>query len=100
MLLWRLLPSSYLCADPKQTVETQENSVKLTELRLGHGVGTRLDVLQSREGLDTANAQIPDLERQIGQTGDAINMLLGNYPQDVPRGRVLGVETLNGWQWS
>ena len=84
----------------KGTVQTQENSVKLTELRLTHGVGTRLDVLQSRQVLDTANAQIPDLERQIGQTEDAINILLGNYPQGVTRGTVLGIETPNGWQWS
>ncbi len=84
----------------KQTVQTQENSVKLTELRLTNGVGTRLDVLQSRQVLDTANAQIPDLERQIGQTEDAINILLGNYPQGVPRGTALGIETPNGWQWS
>jgi multidrug efflux system outer membrane protein len=84
----------------KDTVRTQEDSVKLTELRLTYGVGTKLDVLQSREVLDTANAQIPDLERQIGQTEDAINILLGNYPQGVPRGTTLGVETPNGWQWS
>jgi multidrug efflux system outer membrane protein len=84
----------------KQTVETQEHSVKLTALRLSHGVGSRLDVLQSRQVLDAANAQIPDLERQIGQTDDAINILLGNYPQGVPRGTALGVETPNGWQWS
>jgi multidrug efflux system outer membrane protein len=84
----------------KQTVETQEHSVKLTALRLSHGVGSRLDVLQSRQVLDTANAQIPDFERQIGQTEDAINILLGNYPQGVPRGTALGVETPNGWQWS
>ena len=84
----------------KQTVETQEHSVKLTALRLSHGVGSRLDVLQSRQVLDTANAQIPDFERQIGQTEDAINILLGNYPQGVPRGTTLGVETPNGWQWS
>src|SRR5579862_6428522 len=84
----------------KETVKTQENSVKLTELRLSHGVGTRLDVLQSRQVLDTANAQIPDLERQIGQTEDAINILLGNYPQGVPRGTTLGIQTPNGWQWS
>jgi multidrug efflux system outer membrane protein len=84
----------------KQTVATQEHSVQLTALRLSHGVGTRLDVLQSRQVLDTANAQIPDLERQIGQTEDAINILLGNYPQGVPRGTTLGVETPNGWQWS
>src|SRR6202035_956222 len=49
----------------KATVQTQEDSVKLTELRLSHGVGTRLDVLQARQVLDTANAQIPDLERQL-----------------------------------
>jgi multidrug efflux system outer membrane protein len=84
----------------KETVQTQENSVKLTELRLTHGVGTRLDVLQSRQVLDTANAQIPDLERQIGQTEDAINILLGNYPQNVPRGTALGTTTPNGLQWS
>jgi multidrug efflux system outer membrane protein len=84
----------------KQTVQTQENSVKLTELRLTHGVGTRLDLLQARQVLDTANTQIPDLERQIGQTEDAINILLGKYPQDVPRGTVLGIETPNGWHWS
>jgi multidrug efflux system outer membrane protein len=84
----------------KETVQTQENSVQLTELRLTHGVGTRLDVLQSRQVLDTANAQIPDLERQVGQTEDAINILLGNYPQGVPRGMALGTTTPNGLQWS
>jgi multidrug efflux system outer membrane protein len=84
----------------KQTVQTQENSVQLTELRLDHGVGTRLDVLQARQVLDTANAQIPDLERQIGQTEDAVNILMGNYPEGVPRGKVLGIETPSGWQWS
>ena len=70
----------------KNTVRTQEDSVKLTQLRLQHGVATTLDVLQARQVLDTANAQIPDLERQIGQTEDAINILLGKYPDDVPRG--------------
>ena len=84
----------------KETVQIQENSVKLTGLRLTHGVGTRLDVLQSRQVLDTANAQIPDLERQIEQTEDAINILLGNYPQGVPRGMALGTTTPNGLQWS
>jgi multidrug efflux system outer membrane protein len=83
-----------------QTVQTQQNSVKLTELRLTHGVGTSLDVLQARQVLDTANAQIPDLERQIGQTEDAISILLGDYPHGVARQKALGIETPNGWQWS
>jgi outer membrane protein, multidrug efflux system len=84
----------------KETVRTQEDSVRLTEMRLQHGVGTKLDVLQARQVLDTANAQIPDLERQIGQTEDAINILLGKYPDNVPRGAPLGMETPNGLEWS
>jgi outer membrane protein, multidrug efflux system len=78
----------------RDTVKTQQDSVKLTSLRLDHGVATKLDVLQAQQVLDTANAQIPDLERQIAQEEDAISTLLGNYPQGVPRGRVLGEQAL------
>src|ERR1700758_2263928 len=84
----------------KETVRTQEDSVKLTKLRLQHGVATTLDVLQARQVLDVADAQIPDLERQIGQTEDALNILLGKYPDNVPRGMPLGIETPEGWTWS
>src|ERR1700723_1021479 len=70
----------------RDTVKTQEDSVKLTSLRLDHGVATKLDVLQAQQVLDTANAQIPDLERQIGQQEDAISILLGNYPGGIKRG--------------
>jgi len=76
------------------TVTTQEGSVKLTSLRLSHGVATKLDVLQAQQVLDSANAQIPDLERQIGQEEDAISILLGNYPQGVPRGSPLPEQPL------
>jgi outer membrane protein, multidrug efflux system len=84
----------------KNTVRTQEDSLKLTQLRLQHGVARTLDVLQARQVLDSANAQIPDLERQIGQTEDAINILLGKYPDSVPRGQALGIETPAGWTWN
>jgi multidrug efflux system outer membrane protein len=84
----------------KETVRTQQDSVNLTQLRLQHGIATTLDVLQARQVLDTANAQVPDLEREIGQTEDAINILLGKYPDDVPRGKPLGIETPAGWTWS
>ena len=73
----------------RETVKTQQDSVKLTNLRVEHGVATRLDVLQAQQVLDSANAQIPDLERRIAQEENAISMLLGNYPQAVPRGRPL-----------
>jgi len=72
-----------------ETITTQTDSVKLTKLRLGHGVATKLDVLQAQQVLDTADAQIPDLERQIAQEENAISILLGNYPDAVPRGLAL-----------
>jgi multidrug efflux system outer membrane protein len=78
----------------QETVRTQQDSVKLTRLRLDHGVATKLDVLQAQQVLDTANAAIPDLERQIGQEEDAISILLGHYPEDVKRGRPLVEQSL------
>jgi len=71
------------------TVNTQEDSVRLTKFRVEHGVATKLDVLQAQQVLDSANATIPDLERQIAQEENAISILLGNYPQGIPRGRPL-----------
>jgi multidrug efflux system outer membrane protein len=73
----------------RETVKTQEDSVKLTNIRLEHGVATKLDVLQAQQVLDSANASIPDLERRIAQEENAISILLGSYPQAVPRGRPL-----------
>ena len=78
----------------QDTVRTQTDSVKLTNFRLVNGVATRLDVLQAQQVLDTANAQIPDLERLIAQEEDAISILLGHYPEAVQRGLPLIDQTL------
>ena len=78
----------------RDTVKTQEDSVKLTRLRLDHGIATKLDVLQAQQVLDTANAAVPDLERQIGQEEDAISILLGHYPESVRRGLPLAEQPL------
>jgi multidrug efflux system outer membrane protein len=78
----------------QNTVKTQQDSVKLTSFRLDNGVATKLDVLQAQQVLDTANAAIPDLERQIGQEEDAISILLGEYPHDVQRGHPIEEQVL------
>jgi multidrug efflux system outer membrane protein len=78
----------------RDTAKTQEDSVKLTSFRLDHGVAIKLDVLQAQQVLDTAIAQIPDLERQIGQEEDAISILIGDYPHGVPRGNPLVEQAL------
>jgi outer membrane protein, multidrug efflux system len=77
-----------------ETVTSQQDSVKLTNLRLTHGVATKLDVLQAQQTLDTANAQVPDLERQIAQEEDAISILLGDYPHAINRGLPLVEQVL------
>jgi outer membrane protein, multidrug efflux system len=89
-----LLQLDLQLAITRDTVKTQTDSVKLTQLRLEHGVATKLDVLQAQQVLDTANTQIPDLERQIAQEEDAISILLGHYPQDIARGVPLVGQTL------
>ena len=89
-----LLQLDLQLAITRETVNTQTDSVKLTQLRLEHGVATKLDVLQAQQVLDTANAQIPDLERQIAQEEDGLSILLGNYPQDITRGIPLVEQTL------
>ena len=78
----------------RQTVTTQTDSVKLNKLRLDRGVATKLDVLQAQQVFDTANAQIPDLERQIAQEENAISILLGDYPHDIARGLPLVEQSL------
>jgi multidrug efflux system outer membrane protein len=78
----------------RDTVKSQEDSVKLTRLRLDHGLATKLDVLQAQQVLDIANAAVPDLERQIGQEEDAISVLLGHYPESIRRGLPLAQQPL------
>jgi outer membrane protein, multidrug efflux system len=70
----------------RDTIKTQEDAVKLTQYRLQHGVATKLDVLQAKQVLDTANAQLPELQREIGLEEDAISILVGDYPHDITRG--------------
>jgi outer membrane protein, multidrug efflux system len=71
------------------TIAAQEDSVKLTKFRVDHGVATKLDILQAQQVLDTANATVPDLERQIAEEENAISILLGNYPHGIRRGAPL-----------
>jgi multidrug efflux system outer membrane protein len=70
----------------RDTIKTQEDAVKLTTYRLEHGVATKLDVLQAKQVLDTANVQVPELQRQIGLEEDTLSILVGDYPHGVTRG--------------
>ncbi len=58
----------------------------MTQTREQHGIDSLLDIRQSEQLVYTAATEIPDFERQIAQEENAISILLGNNPGDVPRG--------------
>ena len=73
----------------RKTKDVAENGLKLTNLRKERGVSTGLDVRQAEQLLYTATAQIPATERAIAETENYLNVLLGQNPNDVPRGKSL-----------
>ena len=65
------------------------DGLRLTQLRRDQGVATGLDVRQAEQFLYTATAQIASAERSIGQTENALSLLLGRSPGDIRRGKAL-----------
>jgi multidrug efflux system outer membrane protein len=70
----------------RRTLDSRKDSLILTNMLEQHGINSLLDVRQSEQLVYTAATEIPDLERQITQQENAISILLGQNPGDVPRG--------------
>jgi multidrug efflux system outer membrane protein len=73
----------------RKTRDIAENGLKLTNLRKARGVATGLDVRQAEQLLYTATAQNAATERAITETENLLNVLLGQNPGDIPRGKPL-----------
>ncbi len=73
----------------KRTYGHRKESLDLTQTLEQHGINSLLDVRQSEQLVYTAATEIPDLERQIAQEENAISILLGKNPGDIPRGMKL-----------
>jgi NodT family efflux transporter outer membrane factor (OMF) lipoprotein len=73
----------------RDTLKTREESLVLTRSRLTGGVGTRLDLRQAEQLVDTAAETIPSIQNQIEVTENQISLLLGQNPGDVLRGKSL-----------
>jgi multidrug efflux system outer membrane protein len=70
----------------RRTLTSRKESLELTKTREERGINSGLDVRQAEQLVYTASTQIPDLERRIEQQENAISILLGNNPGEVPRG--------------
>ena len=69
-----------------RTLSSRRESLQLTETLEQQGINSFLDVRQSEQLVYTAAAEVPDFERQIRQEENAISILLGKNPGDIPRG--------------
>jgi len=70
----------------QRTFNSRTQSLQLTQTLEQHGINSLLDVRQSEQLVYTAATEIPDFQRQIAQQENAISILTGNNPGDVPRG--------------
>jgi multidrug efflux system outer membrane protein len=68
------------------TAKSFQETVDLFTRRYQGGVGDKLQVARAEAALAQTLAQIPDLERRIVAQENAISVLLGRNPGEIPRG--------------
>jgi outer membrane protein, multidrug efflux system len=73
----------------KRTLNSRQESLRLTRILADGGSTTLLDVRQAEQLVFTASAEIPVLEQQIEQRENFLSILLGQNPEDIPRGQTL-----------
>jgi outer membrane protein, multidrug efflux system len=76
------------------TLDSRQESLKLTLSREAHGIATELDVRQAEQLVDTAAESIPQLKQQSEQTENQVSLLLGKNPGSIERGRRFSEEAL------
>jgi len=73
----------------KRTLDSRQESLRLTRLLANGGSTPLLDVRQAEQLVFTASAEIPALEQQIEQQENFLSILLGRNPGNIARGQTL-----------
>ncbi|HEX4542544.1 MAG TPA: efflux transporter outer membrane subunit [Candidatus Acidoferrum sp.] len=73
----------------KRTLDSRQESLRLTQLLANGGSTSLLDVRQAEQLVFTASAEIPALEQQIEQQENFLSILLGQNPGEITRGQTL-----------
>jgi outer membrane protein, multidrug efflux system len=73
----------------KRTLDSRQESLRLTRVLANGGATSLLDVRQAEQLVFTASAEIPALEQQIEQQENLLSILLGQNPDDITRGQTL-----------
>jgi len=73
----------------RRTLAARQDSLKLTKTLADGGAASLIDFRQAEQLVETAEATIPDLERQRQQGENLVSVLLGENPGPVTRGLAL-----------
>jgi multidrug efflux system outer membrane protein len=77
------------------TLNSQQDSYRLTKAELDRGTTTRLTLRQAETSVDTARATLAQYTRAVAQDENALVLLLGApLPADLPPGRSLQQQTI------
>jgi multidrug efflux system outer membrane protein len=83
----RMLDSSLEIS--RRTLESREESLRLTQVREQGGVTSLVDVRQAEQLVFEARGEIATLEREIEQQENFLSVLAGDTPGPITRGRTL-----------
>jgi multidrug efflux system outer membrane protein len=90
-----LLADQKLRQITRDTLDSQQDSLKLIQMSFDGGVATALDFNQAKTTVATAQANLAQYERQVAQDQNALVVLLGvPLPDDLPTNGELDSETL------
>jgi multidrug efflux system outer membrane protein len=70
----------------QRTADSRKGTLELFQLRFQNGIISEVDLSQAESEYEDALARLPDIERAIGQTENALSVLLGRNPGPIPRG--------------
>jgi multidrug efflux system outer membrane protein len=80
-----LLADDQLLRVTQDTLKTREESFRLTQLKFDNGISSELDLRQSEGLVESARADLAQLERQRAEDHNALLLLLGTptWPKEV-----------------
>ena len=79
-----------------ETLASRRDMLELTRIKYddGNGIVSELDVAQAQTQVSSAQSSIANLRRLIAVTEDALSILIGSNPRDIPR----GLDLIAQWQ--
>lgn len=86
---FRLLELDRELAIARESSRVYKKTLDLFSARYEAGRDNRLPVQRAQAAYDSSLARIEDVKRAIGQQENALSILVGDYPRDIPRGRAL-----------